>query len=149
MLRVFHNNTFGRRRCTAEFRVVGYFENLVSKIGMTQNISPSFRSSHSTSLGGCFANYGQVGITQSWTLAKGRHGGKLVRHRHKVVVLLWRAASHVLFICGDFPDFGRETKYAPFGMLGKPESTTIIKGAHYRISAGPMSAQGQKRKYSI
>src|SRR5437899_95381 len=38
-------------RCTAEFRLVGYFENLVSKIGMTQNISPSFRSSHSTSLG--------------------------------------------------------------------------------------------------
>src|ERR1700745_4449267 len=31
--------------------VVGYFENLVSKIGMTQNISPSFKSSHSTSLG--------------------------------------------------------------------------------------------------
>jgi len=30
-------------------------------------------------------------------------------------------------------------------MLGKPESTTIIKGAHYRISAGPMSAQGQNR----
>src|SRR5215469_2967661 len=66
MLPVFHNNTFGRRRCTAEFRVVGYFENLVSKIGMTHNISPSFRSSHSTSLGGCFANYGQVDITQTW-----------------------------------------------------------------------------------
>src|SRR5262245_52866463 len=31
--------------------VVGYFENLVSKMGRTQNISPSFRSSHSTSLG--------------------------------------------------------------------------------------------------
>jgi ABC-type uncharacterized transport system substrate-binding protein len=30
----------------------------------------------------------------------------------------------LLFICGDFPDFGNETKYAPFGMLGKPESTT-------------------------
>src|SRR5262252_4421763 len=102
MLPVFHNNTFGRRRCTAEFRVAGYFENLVSKIGMTQ----------------------------TWTLAKGRQGGRLVRHRHKVVVLLWRAASHLLFICGDFPDFGHETKYAPFGMLGKPESTTIIKGAH-------------------
>src|SRR5262249_16247131 len=51
MLPVFHNNTFGRRRCTAEFRVVGYFENLVSKTGMTHNISPSFSSSHSTSLG--------------------------------------------------------------------------------------------------
>src|SRR4029077_15972208 len=82
-------------------------------------------------IGRCFANYGQVGITQTWTLAKGRQGGRLVRHRHKVAVLLWRAASHVLFICGDFPDFGHETKYAPFGMLGKPESTTLIKGAHY------------------
>jgi hypothetical protein len=27
----------------------------------------------------------------------------------------------LLFIRGDFPDFGHETKYAPFGMLGKPE----------------------------
>src|SRR5262245_37641941 len=57
-------------------------------------------------IGGCFANYGQVGITQSWTLAKCRHGGKLVRHRHKEVFLEWGAASHVLyFMCCDFPDF--------------------------------------------
>jgi hypothetical protein len=36
-------------------------------------------------------------------------------------VLPWRAASHLLFIRRDFPDFGHETKYAPFGMLGKPD----------------------------
>ena len=44
------------------------------------------------------------------------------------------AASHVLyFMCCDFPDFGHKAKYAPFGMLGKPKSAIIIKGAHYRL----------------
>src|SRR5262249_27439262 len=43
-------------------------------------------------------------------------------------------ASHVLyFMCCDFPDFGHKAKYAPFGMLGKPKSAVIIKGAHYRL----------------
>jgi hypothetical protein len=40
-----------RQKSATSGQVVGYFENLVSKIGMTQNISPSFTSSHSTSLG--------------------------------------------------------------------------------------------------
>src|SRR5262249_28891532 len=43
-------------------------------------------------------------------------------------------ASHVLyFMCCDFPDFGHKAKYAPFGMLGKPKSAVIIKGAHFRL----------------
>ena len=42
------------------------------------------------------------------------------------------AVSHLLyFMCCDFPDFGHKAKYAPFGMLGKPKSAVIIKGAHY------------------
>jgi hypothetical protein len=93
-------------------------------------------------IGGCFANYGQVGITQSWTLAKGRHGGKLVRHRHKEVFLEWGAASHVLyFMCCDFPDFGHKAKYAPFGMLGKPKSAVIIKGATTPALLASLSAR--------
>src|SRR5258707_1286429 len=82
---------------------------------------------------GCFAHYRQLDNTQTRTLAKGPQSGQIVKNRPKVGGVSWRAASHLLFICGDFPDFGHETKYAPFGMLGKPESTTIIKGAHYRL----------------
>jgi hypothetical protein len=36
-------------------------------------------------------------------------------------LLPWRAPFHMLFTCSDFPDFGHEAKYAPFGMLSKPE----------------------------
>jgi len=38
---------------------------------------------------------------------------------------------HALFTRCDFPDFGHKAKYAPFGILGKPKSAVIIKGAHY------------------
>src|SRR5262249_39966318 len=82
------------------FRLGALFCRAVMKIGMTQYISASFTSSHSTSSGDASPTYGQVGITQSWTLAKGRHGGKLVRHRHKEVFLEWGrlpcALLHVL-----------------------------------------------------
>jgi len=66
----------------------------------------------------------------------------LVRHRHKVVFLEWGAASHVLyFMCCDFPDFGHKAKYAPFGMLGKPKSAVIIKGATTPALLASLSAR--------
>src|SRR6516162_1693788 len=40
--------------------------------------------------------------------------------------------SHALVPCDDFPGFGHDAKYAPSGMLGRPEAAAIIKRAHYQ-----------------
>src|SRR5215471_14072940 len=104
------------------------------KIGMTQNISPSFRSSHSTSLGDA---------SPTTVRSASRKVGRL---RRADMAANWSdIATRKYSLSGGpppmcftscaviFQTLAHKAKYAPFGMLGKPKSAVIIKGAHYRL----------------
>src|SRR5262249_30525930 len=102
------------------------------KIGMTQNISPSFTSSHLTSSGDASPTTVKSASRKVGRLRRADMAANRSDIATRKYSLGGGAASHVLyFMCCDFSDFGHKAKYAPFGMLGKPKSAVIIKGAHY------------------
>src|SRR5262249_47472946 len=107
------------------FRLGVLFCRAVMKIGMTQNMSPSFTSSHSTSSGDA---------SPTTVRLASRKVGRL---RRADIAANWSDIATRKYSlsggCCDFPDFGHKAKYAPFGMLGKPKSAVIIKGATTRL----------------
>src|SRR6516165_2629976 len=119
------------RRCG--FRLGVLFCRAVMKIGMTQNISPSFTSSHSTSSGDA---------SPTTVRSASRKVGRL---RRADMAANWSdIATRKYFLSGGPPPMCSTScavifqtlvirLYAPFGMLGKPKSAVIIKGAHYRL----------------